>query len=629
MNQSEQCHEIKNCEGLYIDGFSAFKQKTEDHRCSFILTHYHADHYTGLPKNNKYKGPALIHCTPVTGALLRQVHGVTSDLIVEHPYGITWTHTHCNVIDTQLATVTSEAAAAPYSTHTAAVTEITFYDANHCPGAAIIIARLPNSDGKCHLHTGDMRYHEKFMEYPLLKDAVQNKKIDRLYLDTTYGHPKHTFPTQQTSVNFIASQVTDLLEPNQLPEQTKGPPKQSIATISPHDPSHDQYKTLVLLSCYSIGKEKVLWAAATQSNQMVYVNDAKFKKLQCITGHTHIDPSSGLLDLCTQDPTQSDLHVIPMGTAGKMFPYFIPNYQGCAKYANKCNNGYTRVVAFIPTGWAEASNYNKKNSVSKQDVTVLSAEQISSVINVEIRLVAYSEHSSFGELRSFVEFLRPKKIIPTVFSNEKDRIAIGKRFKDLVDSYGVKVAFVNSMSVLNRKRKVLCDAEIIEINTKKEAKSSYTESKPKSTQEDIIHSKHAKLSSTKSLGSMSVLNRKRKSSCKVEIIEIDTIEETKLSCTESKARSTDENNAHLEHVNSSSTHIVGSSTVDDAKVAILVSMGFDARSCHESLRKSFGDIDRAIERLLNHRDKPTPILNKGPCTKSATTITNFFSRKSI
>ena len=40
---------------------------------------------------------------------------------------------------------------------------------------------------KIYLHTGDMRYHPKMKRYP----ALQNIKIDKIFLDTTYAHPKH------------------------------------------------------------------------------------------------------------------------------------------------------------------------------------------------------------------------------------------------------------------------------------------------------------------------------------------------------------------------------------------------------------------------------------------------------
>lgn len=40
---------------------------------------------------------------------------------------------------------------------------------------------------KIFLHTGDMRFHKRMKSYP----ALQNIKIDQIFLDTTYAHPKH------------------------------------------------------------------------------------------------------------------------------------------------------------------------------------------------------------------------------------------------------------------------------------------------------------------------------------------------------------------------------------------------------------------------------------------------------
>jgi hypothetical protein len=58
------------------------------------------------------------------------------------------------------------------------------YDANHCPGAAILVYRL-SEETKWSVHCGDMRYHPKMKVYPLLRDNAG--KIDRVFLDTTYG----------------------------------------------------------------------------------------------------------------------------------------------------------------------------------------------------------------------------------------------------------------------------------------------------------------------------------------------------------------------------------------------------------------------------------------------------------
>ena len=40
---------------------------------------------------------------------------------------------------------------------------------------------------KYFLHTGDMRFHKNMKNYT----ALQNIKIEKIFLDTTYAHPKH------------------------------------------------------------------------------------------------------------------------------------------------------------------------------------------------------------------------------------------------------------------------------------------------------------------------------------------------------------------------------------------------------------------------------------------------------
>lgn len=391
MNSSSSCHEIEDCPGLYVDAFRAFAPKLQDTSCSFILTHYHGDHYNGLPKEFKYKGPAQIHCTPVTAALLRNVHQVSPQFIVEHEYGTTWKHTMNNEMQAS----------------------ITFYDANHCPGAAIVLIELP--DRTCHVHCGDMRYHEKMKTYELLKKAVQQRRIGLVYLDTTYGHPKHDLIPQHEAVDTIASFVENVVK--------------------------NESSTLVLLSCYSIGKEKVLWEASKRANQLVYVSERKHKMLECIQGYEE-DDSSQILTRCTLDPTKSDIHVIPMGMAGEMWPFFRPNYRACVDYVEKLDKGYDKVVAFLPTGWADSSNWNKKNAVNTRRMQF---KEKNGHLDIEIRLVCYSEHSAFPELCAFVEYLRPRQIVPTVFADDNDCRKIESRFRKLVDTSRAKQHFFKSM----------------------------------------------------------------------------------------------------------------------------------------------------------------------------------------
>ena len=533
MNQAERCHAVNGCPGLYVDAFKAFRGKTRDKSCSFILTHYHGDHYNGLPRDGAYVGPAMIHCTPVTAALLRTVHGVASELIVEHSYGESWVHKYeCSEDDSSdYATAQQEAT-------------ITFFDANHCPGAAIVLIQLPN--GRVHLHCGDMRYHPRMKDYPLLQKFASDRSIDLLYLDTTYSHPKHSFLAQEEAVDSIASQVVEIFEES--------------STSS----------TLVLLSCYSIGKEKVLWECAKRTNKTIFVNERKHTMLTCIQKHKAVEESCSIIDRCTQKESETDIHVVPMGKCGEIWPYFRPNYNESAKYAEEVGsmaNGkrYDRVIAFIPTGWADATNWNKKNAVSKRRVDLdkiqnrAGDQKTNHFIDVEIRLIPYSEHSTFPELCHFVDFLKPRKVIPTVFSDEKDYVKIEERFRDMIDSQRAKQMFVNSISTKRKKR-----------------------AKPE---------KETKLNPN-DCGKMSKSNNSGNDS---DVVVIDCSDDDgedswdkQLDASNKKAKAKNE-------------PVVGSPecVVDDGKLASLISMGFDLKVSTDALVKSKGDIDRAIESLLH------------------------------
>lgn len=386
MNSSRVCHEIPGCPNCYVDAFrGVFLKKTaNENQTIFILTHYHGDHYGNLPRDNKYQGPATIHCTPITAALLIRVHGVSQSLVVAHEYGETWR------FDT---------------------TKITFYDANHCPGAAIVVFEL--DDGTVHLHTGDMRYCPMMQTYDILQRAALERKIDTVLLDTTYGNPKHDFMPQEQAVELIASQAQQLLG---------------------SDPNING-TTLVLLSCYSIGKERVLWDVSQRTNQLIYVSERKRRMLECIKTTTDKHHCSNqIIDRCTDDANASNVHVIPMGLAGELWPYFVAKPWAVAEYAEKLTKNYSKVVAFLPTGWAEATNWNKKNATTTKKCRG---------VDVEIRLISYSEHSAFTELQEFCRFLKARKIVPTVFKDSNDARKIAARFS--IDSTRAKAFFLKSL----------------------------------------------------------------------------------------------------------------------------------------------------------------------------------------
>jgi DNA cross-link repair 1A protein len=571
MNSSNVCHEIQGCPGIYVDAFRGrYLKKTQDADSAFILTHYHGDHYGSLPREGKYQGPAIIHCTPVTAALLISVHQVPAMYVVEHNYGESFFFR---------MKIPHPPGKKPPSA------KITFYDANHCPGACIVLIQLP--DGTTHLHTGDMRYHEKMKAYPLLHEAVLNRKVDLVYLDTTYGHPKHDFVPQHEAIETIASQTEELLGTCSSAQKTSN--------------------TLVLLSCYSIGKEKVLWEASTRVNQLVYVSDRRLRMLACIQGHD-LEVSSQIITRCTQDASKSDIHVIPMGLAGEIWPYFRPNYQKCADYARKLDKRYDRVVAFLPTGWANSSNWNKKNAVSKKQVDYETSDGEKRSIHVEVRLISYSEHSAFSELVSFVEYLRPRKLIPTVFSDEADCRKIEGRFRNLLDSTRAKQALFRTME------------QSVSLKANITTNESSQAMKPPETNDSKIL---AKASETEKGGCKNVLHLDDTAEdlSDVEIVHVQ--------------KPTPEGNSQKRK------------RVSGDNINALISMGFDRRRAETSLQACNGDVDAAIERLLslNEQEPPcnetrgaatfhvpstpssTNVDDEPPNNSSPSLITSFFSVK--
>jgi hypothetical protein len=65
-------------------------------------------------------------------------------------------------------------------------------------------------------------------------------------------------------------------------------------------------------------------------------------------------------------------------------------------------------------------------------------------IGAEVHLIPYSEHSSFPELQAFVRALKPRKILPHVYSDAADRDRIVARFSHLLDSRAAKRAFFSA-----------------------------------------------------------------------------------------------------------------------------------------------------------------------------------------
>jgi DNA cross-link repair 1A protein len=94
-------------------------------------------------------------------------------------------------------------------------------------------------------------------------------------------------------------------------------------------------------------------------------------------------------------------------------------FQFLTRYLEQHQGIFTSIVAFIPTGWEMS-----RKSKSTYNVSTTQCGRIT------IYGIPYSEHSSFTELKRFVQFLKPAEIIPTVnVEHATKRNAMTKYFR--------------------------------------------------------------------------------------------------------------------------------------------------------------------------------------------------------
>ncbi|NXC62518.1 DCR1A protein, partial [Aleadryas rufinucha] len=304
--RKNQCPFYKKIPGT---GFTvdAFRYGEIEGCTAYFLTHFHSDHFCGLTKNFRFP----IYCNKITGNLVK------SKLRVQEQY------VHVLPMDTECVVNGIK---------------VLLLDANHCPGATMILFYLPS--GTVILHTGDFRADPSMERYP----ALMGQQVHTLYLDTTYCSPEYTFPSQQEVIQFAVNIAFETV------------------TLNP--------RTLVVCGTYSIGKEKVF------------------------------------------------LGILISYLMGLRICYFFS--QGLQEHLNKFSENFDQVLAFKPTGWTYSDSY-----LSLEDIKPHTRGKIT------IYGIPYSEHSSYLEMKRFVQWLKPQKIIPTVNVGDwRDRSLMEKHFRD-------------------------------------------------------------------------------------------------------------------------------------------------------------------------------------------------------
>ncbi|EIE25374.1 DRMBL-domain-containing protein [Coccomyxa subellipsoidea C-169] len=303
-----------------------FGKGTEKAACkSWFLTHFHSDHYKGL--TSKFKA-GVIYCTLITAKLVHQRLKVPWERL--------------RVVQLNAAQLVEGV-------------RVTFVDANHCPGAAMIVFEPP---GRAPIvHTGDCRYHVGMQQERALV-AVRGRAT--LILDTTYCAAQYNFPPQLQVLQFVLEAVR-------------------AEAFNP--------ATLFLFGSYTIGKERLFLEVARILQRKVYVSVSKRAVLDTLG----LPPEYETL-LTTDD--RARLHAVPLWRVSlKHMARTLKHYRG----------RYTTIVGFQPTGWSMHSGKGRApRGRRRQKGTLI------------VYSVPYSEHSSHQELRQMVDFLRPTKIIPSV-----------------------------------------------------------------------------------------------------------------------------------------------------------------------------------------------------------------------
>ncbi|KAK4757876.1 hypothetical protein SAY87_019177 [Trapa incisa] len=239
--------------------------------------------------------------------------------------------------------------------------DVTCFDANHCPGSIIILFEPPN--GEAILHTGDFRFSNEMAAIL----TTQAFTIHTLILDTTYCQAQYDFPKQDAVVQFVIEAI------------------QAEAFNT---------KTLFLIGSYTIGKERLFMEVARVLRKKVYVGAAKLQILKCF-GYAEED-----MQWLTLNEQESHIHVVPM--------WMLASFKRLKHISNQYLGRFSLIVAFSPTGWTLGKGKKKGTGRRWQQGTLIRYE------------VPYSEHCSFSELREFVKFISPVKIIPSVNNDGPD-----------------------------------------------------------------------------------------------------------------------------------------------------------------------------------------------------------------
>ncbi|KMZ78987.1 DNA repair metallo-beta-lactamase protein, putative [Plasmodium vivax] len=189
-------------------------------------------------------------------------------------------------------------------------------------------------------------------------------------------------------------------------------------------------KTLFMFGTYNLGKEKIYLSVSEACNMKIHFRNEKKKII--IESFLH---NKSMLNRITDNKLEAQIHIVDIN-----YSYIFPRIEK-NKFKNlideEIEKEFDSFYYIIPTGWVKKYSFYQKNEIS-------------------IFLIPYSEHSNLEELESFVKSIKPCNIIPTVFSNPKEKTKILNIFNSCLNLQREVLNFlkISDESCLVRNKKI-------------------------------------------------------------------------------------------------------------------------------------------------------------------------------
>ena len=308
----------------------------------YFLSHFHSDHYQSLSSSWTH---GKILCTKITKRL------------IVHKLGVAAKYLHVMELNTPL-TLKYTLSEGTYDT-----CSVTAIDANHCPGAVMLM--FVGSFGSV-VHTGDFRYHPN-----MLVSLSKLQQIDRIYLDNTFLDK-----TCGAHELLLEEEAIDRIE----------------FIVNKH-----KTNTVVLVAIDQVGKEILLCLLALRFKTRIYLPPPRWETLP-------------MLDL-----TPEQMACFTNDLASTRFRVCSRN-QMTIRNVQQQNIQFPdhQTIGIRPSGFAltDSSSSSSSSSLSSSSSSS-SSSVVPSFAEQQIYRVKYSSHSSRNELLTFLRALKPKRLTAT------------------------------------------------------------------------------------------------------------------------------------------------------------------------------------------------------------------------